>query len=281
MKKIGLVLEGGAMRGMYTAGIIDTFLDENIEVDTIIGVSAGALFGINYLSKQKGRVLRYNKKYANDKNYMGLHSLITTGNLVNTDFAYNKLPMELDPFDEKTFRKSKTKFYATVTNVENGEAEYIQITDTYKQIDAFRASGSMPFVSQIVEYDNKKYLDGALADSIPIKKMQEMGCDKIIVVLTKPDNYRKKKHPEFIAKAYYKKYPALAKAINTRYKIYNETLDYIEELESKKEIFVLRPSKDLKISRVEKDVDKIEAQYNLGVSDCKSALSKLKKFIEK
>ena len=118
MTKIGLVLEGGAMRGIYTAGIVDTFLEKNINIDAIIGVSAGALFGVNYVSKQKGRVLRYNKKYANDKNYMGIHSLITTGNLVNTEFAYDKLPMELDPFDEKEFKKSKTKFYATVTNVD-------------------------------------------------------------------------------------------------------------------------------------------------------------------
>ena len=281
MKKIGLVLEGGAMRGMYTAGIIDTFLEENINIDTIIGVSAGALFGINYLSKQKGRVLRYNKKYANDKSYMGIHSLITTGNLVNTEFAYHKLPMELDPFDEKTFRKSKTKFYATVTNVETGKAEYIHITDTHKQIDAFRASGSMPFVSQIVDYDNNKYLDGALADSIPIKKMQEMGCDKIIVVLTQPANYRKRSFPTFFANTYYKKYPALANSINTRPQQYNESLDYIEKLEKNNDIFVLRPSKNTKIKRVEKNVDKIEEQYNLGVSDCKANLSKLKKFLEK
>ena len=189
--------------------------------------------------------------------------------------------MKLDPFDEKEFKKSKTKFYATVTNVDTGKAEYIHITSTYDQINAFRASGSMPFVSQMVDYDGNKYLDGALADSIPIKKMQEMGYDKIIVVLTKPANYRKKKNPEFIAKMFYKKYPNLINAINTRYQKYNETLDYIEELEKDNKIFVFRPSKDLKISRVEKNVDKIQAQYDLGVSDCKNNLSKLKKYLEK
>lgn len=280
MTKIGLVLEGGAMRGMYTAGIVDTFLDENINVDAIIGVSAGALFGVNYVSKQKGRALRYNKKYAKDKNYMGLYSLITTGSLVNKEFAYNKLPNELDPFDEKEFQKSKTKFYATVTNVETGAPEYILIKDTHKQINAFCASGSMPFVSQLVDYENQKYLDGALGDSIPIKKMQELGYDKIIVVLTKPLNYRKKKHPEFIAKMFYKEYPNLINAINTRYKHYNETLDYIEELEKDNKIFVFRPTKDLKISRVEKNPDKLQAQYDLGVSDCKKDLSELKKYLE-
>lgn len=281
MKKIGLVLEGGAMRGMYTAGVVDTFLDEDINVDAIIGVSAGALFGVNYVSKQKGRVLRYNKKYAGDPNYMGLRSFITTGSLVNKEFAYNKLPNELDPFDEETFQKSKTKFYATVTNIENGKAEYILIKDTHKQMDAFRASGSMPFVSEIVEYENNKYLDGALADSIPVKKMQELGYDKIIVVLTQPDGYRKKKHPESIAKMFYKKYPALANAINTRYIHYNETLDYIKELEKENKIFVIRPSKKINIKRVEKDPNKIEAQYNLGVEDTKNILKNLKKYLDK
>lgn len=280
MKKIGLVLEGGAMRGMYTAGVVDTFLDEDINVDAIIGVSAGALFGVNYVSKQKGRVLRYNKKYAGDPNYMGLRSFITTGSLVNKEFAYNKLPNELDPFDEETFQKSKTKFYATVTNIENGKAEYILIKDTHKQMDAFRASGSMPFVSEIVEYENNKYLDGALADSIPVKKMQELGYDKIIVVLTQPDGYRKKKHPESIAKMFYKKYPALANAINTRYIHYNETLDYIKELEKENKIFVIRPSKKINIKRVEKDPNKIEAQYNLGVEDTKNILKNLKKYLD-
>lgn len=281
MKKIGLVLEGGAMRGMYTAGVVDTFLDEDINVDAIIGVSAGALFGVNYVSKQKGRVLRYNKKYAGDPNYMGVRSFITTGSLVNKEFAYNKLPNELDPFDEETFQKSKTKFYATVTNIENGKAEYILIKDTHKQMDAFRASGSMPFVSEIVEYENNKYLDGALADSIPVKKMQELGYDKIIVVLTQPDGYRKKKHPESIAKMFYKKYPALANAINTRYIHYNETLDYIKELEKENKIFVIRPSKKINIKRVEKDPNKIEAQYNLGVEDTKNILKNLKKYLDK
>ena len=280
-KKIGLVLEGGAMRGLYTSGVIDTFLDEKIHFDEIIGVSAGALFGVNYVSKQKGRTLRYNKKYIKNRNYMGLWSLITTGSIVNKDFAYNKIPNELDPFDEKTFQKSKTKFYATITNIETGQPEYIHITNTEKQMDAFRASGSMPFVSEIVEYEGNKYLDGALGDSIPVLKAKEMGFDKIVVVLTQPENYRKKKNPSWIAKLYYRKYPELIKVINNRYQKYNETLDIIKKMEKNKEIFVIRPSEKLNIKRIEKNVSKMDAVYDIGLKDAKKNLKKLKKYLEK
>jgi predicted patatin/cPLA2 family phospholipase len=280
MKKTCLVLEGGAMRGIYTSAIIDTFLDENIHFDCLIGVSAGALFGVNYVSKQKERSLRYNKKYINNPNYMGLWSLIKTGSIVNKDFAYNKIPNELDKFDEKEFKKSKTKFYATITNIETGLPEYIHIKDTSKQIDAFRASGSMPFVSEIVDYEGNKYLDGALGDSIPVLKAKEMGYDKIVVVLTQPEDFRKKKNPAWIAKLMYHKYPKLIEAINTRYLKYNETLDIIKDLEKKKEIFVIRPSSPLNIKRIEKDLTKIDNVYDLGLKDAKKSLKKLKKYME-
>lgn len=280
MKKIGLVLEGGAMRGMYTAGILDSLLDTNIKIDGIIGVSAGALFGVNYCSKQKGRSLRYNKKYINDPRYMSLKSLLKTGNIVNTEFAYHEMPFKLDPFDEETYSKSKTDFYAVVTNIRTGQAEYKKIINCSIQIDELRASGSMPFVSTPVKIDKEEYLDGALADSIPVLKCQEMGYDKIIVVLTKPLTYRKKKRPAFLAKMYYKKYPNLVNAINTRYLKYNETLDIIIDKENKKEIFVFRPSQDLKIKRIEKDVDKLQAMYDLGVKDFQDNLKALKKYLK-
>ena len=279
--KICFVLEGGAMRGMYTAGILDELLETNIKVDTIIGVSAGALFGVNYVSKQKGRSLRYNKKYAKDKRYMSLRSLIKTGNLVNTEFAYHELPTKLDIFDEETYSKSKTDFYAVVTNIETGEAEYKKIINATIQVDELRASGAMPYVSQPVKINENYYLDGALADSIPVLKAKEMGFDKIVVILTKPLNYRKKKRPFWIPKLFYKKYPKLIDAINNRYKMYNETLDIISNLESKKEIFVFRPSKDLKISRVEKDESKLQAMYDLGIKDFKDNLKNLKKYLKK
>ena len=276
---IGLVLEGGAMRGLYTAGVLDVFLDNNIKVDGIIGVSAGVLFGVNYLSKQKGRGIRYNKKFAKDKRYMGMRSFLTTGNIVNKDFAYYEIPTKLDIFDEETFEKSDTDFWATVTNIETGEAEYIKLEKPIDQMEVLRATSAMPLVSKIVEWDNKKYLDGGVSDSIPVEKCKSMGYGKIIVVLTRTIEYRKKKANSLLAKVKYKEYPKLIETMENRYKKYNETVEKIIDMENKKEIFVIRPSKDLKIKRIEKDVDKLQAMYDLGVSDCKKQLEDLKEYI--
>lgn len=276
---IGLVLEGGAMRGLYTAGVLDVFLDNNIKVDGIIGVSAGVLFGVNYLSKQKGRAIRYNKKFAKDKRYMGMRSFITTGNIINKDFAYYEISLKIDIFDEETFEKSNTNFWATVTNIETGEAEYLKLTNVFEQMELLRATSAMPIVSKIVEIDGKKYLDGGVSDSIPVEKCKSIGYDKIIVVLTRPIEYRKKKTNSLVAKVKYKKYPNLIETMENRYKKYNETVEKIIDMENKKEIFVIRPSKDLKLKRIEKDVDKLQAMYDLGISDCKKQLENLKKYV--
>ncbi len=279
--KVGLVLEGGAMRGLYTSGVLDVFLDNNIEVDCIIGVSAGALFGINYCSKQKGRVLRYQKKYVLDKDYMSLKNLIQTGDFINKQLAYYDIPRKHDVFDEKEFKKSKTKFYLVVTNVETGKAEYIKITDTEKQIKYFEATAAMPFVSTMVEIGDKKYLDGALADSIPLVKMQEMGYDKIIVIQTKIAGYRKKKPAKFLANRRYRGHTKLIDAINTRYMRYNAAANAVDELEKRKEIFVFRPSRKVNISRVEKDPARLQEMYDLGVMDATDKLNDLLKYLEK
>lgn len=275
---IGLVLEGGAMRGLYTAGVLDVFLDNNIKVDGIIGVSAGVLFGVNYLSKQKGRAIRYNKKFAKDKRYMGMRSFLTTGNIINKEFAYYEIPFKIDVFDEETFEKSNTDFWATVTNIETGEAEYLKLNNVFEQMELLRATSAMPIVSEIIEIDGKKYLDGGVSDSIPVEKCKSMGYDKIIVVLTRTIEYRKKKASSTLAKIKYKEYPKLIETMENRYKKYNETVEKIIDMENKKEIFVIRPSKDLKIKRIEKDVDKLQAMYDLGVSDCKKQLEDLKEY---
>ncbi len=276
---IGLVLEGGAMRGLYTSGVLDVFLDNNIKVDGIIGVSAGVLFGVNYVSKQKGRSIRYNKKFARDKRYMGMRSFLTTGNIINRDFAYYEIPTKLDIFDEETFEKSDTDFWATVTNIETGEAEYIKLEKPIEQMEVLRATSAMPLVSKIVEWDNKKYLDGGVSDSIPVEKCKSMGYDKIIVVLTRTIEYRKKKANSLLAKIKYKEYPKLVEKMENRYKKYNETVEKIIDMENKKEIFVIRPSKDLKLKRIEKDIDKLQAMYDLGISDCNKCLNSLKEYI--
>ena len=267
------------MRGIYTAGVIDVFLKRNIHVDAIIGTSAGALFGINYVSNQKERAIRYNKHYCKRKDYMGFYSLITTGNIMNKEFCFDKLVNELDPFDFETFKNSKTKFYVTVTNLETGEAEYPQIKDFNQDMEYLRASGSMPCLSKIVEINGNKYLDGGIADAIPVEKCKELGYDKIIVVLTRPLDYRKKKSNMFLASIMYKKYPNLIKIMEKKYENYNNTVEKIIDMENKKEIFVIRPSKTIKVGRIEKDENKLQEMYNLGIEDCKSCIKDLKKFI--
>ena len=277
---VGLVLEGGAMRGMYTAGVLDVFLENNIKVDGIIAVSAGVLFGVNYLSKQKGRVIRYNKKFVKDKRYMGIGSLLKTGNIINKDFAYYEVPFKLDVFDEKEYEKSKTELYATLTNVETGLPEYKRITNVFEQMEILRATAAMPFVSKIVEINEKKYLDGGIADSIPIDKCKEYNFDKIIVILTRPINYRKRKGNTVITKVWYKKYPNLVEKINNRYDNYNKSVEKIIDLENKKEIFVIRPSKTIKIKRIEKDENKLQEMYDLGIEDSKRQIENLKGYLE-
>lgn len=281
--RVGLVLEGGAMRGIYTAGVIDTLMKENILVDGIIGVSAGALFGMNYKSKQIGRVKRYNENYIKDKNYFGINSYLKTGNVMNEEFCFHKLINELDPVDFDEFKNNKVEFYVVVTNIENGNAEYIKINDLRNkdELEYLRASGSMPFFSKIVNINNKKYLDGAIGDSIPLKKMKELGFDKLIVVLTRPKGYKKKKKLFKFGKFYYKDYPLFVKKINERYKNYNNEINYIEKEYKNNNIVVIRPSRLIKIKRIEKNIDKINEMYDLGVNDTLSMLEEIKVYLNK
>lgn len=281
--RVGLVLEGGAMRGIYTAGVIDTLMKENILVDGIIGVSAGALFGMNYKSKQIGRVKRYNENYIKDKNYFGINSYLKTGNVMNEEFCFHKLINELDPVDFDEFKNNKVEFYVVVTNIESGNAEYIKINDLRNkdELEYLRASGSMPFFSKIVNVNNKKYLDGAIGDSIPLKKMKELGFDKLIVVLTRPKGYKKKKKLFKFGKFYYKDYPLFVKKINERYKNYNNEINYIEKEYKNNNIVVIRPSKLIKIKRIEKNIDKINEMYELGVNDTLSMLDEIKVYLNK
>ena len=280
MRKSCLVLEGGAMRGIYTAGVLDALMKEKIKVDAVIGVSAGALFGVNYVSHQPERVLRYNLDNINNKDYMGFSSLIRTGNIMNEEFCFNKLIYETDPFDFDTFDKSKIKFYATMTNIETGEAEYKEITNSRKEMDYLKASGSMPLLSKIVKIDNKLYLDGGIGDSIPVKKAQELGYDKIIVVTTQPKEYIKKKYKMLPFKIAYKKYPNFINTLKNRHIKYNETTKYIINEENKGNIFVIRPTRKVKIKKIEKDPNIIKEQYYLGFNDMENSLEALKKYLK-
>ena len=277
--KVGLVLEGGAMRGMFTAGVLDVFLDEQIHIDGIVSVSAGALFGVNLPSKQRGRVLRYNKKYLNDKRYMGWHSLFTTGNIVNKEFAFYQLPFELDVFDQAAFARSGIDFYTVLTNVESGDAEYVKIHDAFDQMETLRATSAMPFVSKMVEINGKKYLDGGIADSIPLHFCQQLGYDKIIVILTRPLDYRKTLTNPLIFNAFYHRYPKLVERLTNRYADYNRAVEDVIRLNEQGEIFVIRPSVTLPIRRIEKDVAKVQAMYDLGVKDAKTVIPALKRYL--
>ena len=278
--KTCVVVEGGALRGIYAAGVLDALYEENIKIDAMIGVSMGALVGINYLSKQPGRALRYNLKYCPNRNYIGVFSLLKTGDIANKQFAYYDLPLRLDPFDYDAFAKSKIKFYCTVTNLESGKAEYIEIKDPYKQIEYIRAGASMPAVSNIVKIKKKEYLDGGIADSIPVMKAIEMGYDKIIVILTRPLGYRKSPSKLKFLSWKYGKYPKFKKTLEKRNSHYNETLDIIKELESNKEIFVIRPSRKVPIKRIEHNPKMVQAQYDLGVEDFQEKKTELYGYLD-
>lgn len=279
--KVGLVLEGGAMRGMFTAGVLDVLLDEQIAIDGALTVSAGALFGVNFPAKQRGRVLRYNLKYLNDKRYMGWHSLLTTGNVVNKDFAFYTLPFSLDPFDQATFSASQVDFWVTLTNVETGEAEYVKITDAFAQMEALRATSAMPLVSKMVEIDGKKYLDGGIADSIPLDKALALGYDKIIVILTRPLEYRKIPSNNWLFKLFYRRYPKLIERWANRYAEYNQAVEKVIQMANTGDIFVIRPSQNLNISRLEKDPNKVQAMYDLGIKDGQAAIAGLREYLAK
>lgn len=281
--RVGLVLEGGAMRGLFTAGVLDVMLENNIEIDGIVGVSAGALFGPNYFSRQKGRVLRYMSKYAKDKRYISYRNLILTGNIVSKDFAYYKVQEELDRFDNEEFKKNNKEFLAVATNVKTGKCEYLQITDAFKDMEKLRASSSVPLVSKMVEVGGKYYLDGAISNSIPVDKFVDEGFDKIIVVLTRPIDYKKgplNKRKIRMIGFKYKKYPKFLEAMKNRYKVYNDTLERIKDLEKEGRIFVIRPKENINIKIVERDSNKLKEAYDLGVNEAKEVIDNLKKYLE-
>lgn len=280
MTKKGLIIEGGGMRGIYAAGVLDVFLENKIEFDGVIGVSAGAIQGCSFVSGQKGRSIRFYKKYCKDDRFMSLKSLIKTGNIIGTDFCYHEIPDTLDLYDYDAFEKSPTKFYVSCTNVETGKPEYPEVTDMKKQVDLIRASASLPLVSQIVEVEGKKYLDGGCTDSIPLRGFQKMGYQKNVVVLTRHDGYVKKPQKMFFVKLVYRKYPKFCYALSKRHVRYNRTVEDIKKQQEEGRIFLIQPSQELDIRRLSKDTDKIQKIYEIGVRDAKEALPELKAWLK-
>ena len=278
--KTGLVLEGGGVRGIYTAGVLDLFMEHGITFDGVIGVSAGAIHGCSYLSNQKGRSIRYYKKYCNDPRFMSFKSWIKTGDIVGADFCYRKLPDELDVYDHEAFYKNTSAFFVTCSNVETGKAEYIQIKDMKTQIDALRASASLPYFSRIVEINGKKYLDGGCTDSIPIEAFLNMGYEKNVVILTREATYRKKPEKEILSKLFYRKFPEFTNALLNRYNSYNQTVERIMELEKEGKIFVIRPQEALNIGRMEKDPINVQRVYDIGYADGQRYLNDMLKWMK-
>ena len=268
--RVGLVLEGGAMRGMFTAGVLDILMDNNIKIDGIIGTSAGALFGPNYYSKQRGRVIRYNKRFCQDKRYVSMRNLILTGNIISKKYAFYKMNNELDKFNEKEFKRNNKGFWAVATNVETGLPEYLKITKPLAEMEKLRASSAIPLVSRMVKIDNKKYLDGGIGDSIPIEALMRKDYDKIIVILTQPINFLKppldKKTIRKI-KIRYWRYPRLIEAMKNRYNNYNESLELVKKLEKEHKAFVIRPKEKINIKLVERNPDVLQKVYEQGINE--------------
>lgn len=280
MKK-GLILEGGAMRGMFTAGVIDVMMEHDIAFDGAIGVSAGAVFGCNYKSHQIGRSLRYNTKFCQDPRYASFRSLLTTGDLYGADFCYNEIPNKLDPFDVETYQNSPMEFYVVCTDVETGKPVYQKcMTGDAHDILWMRASASMPLVSRIVEVDGYKLLDGGISDSIPIRQFQKLGYDRNIIILTQPLDYVKPKNQMVpLLRIMMRKYPNLVRTMRFRHDIYNATTAYIRKLEQKGRVLVIRPEAPLNIARVEHDPKELTRVYQLGRSVAEKRLEEMQAFL--
>lgn len=280
--KTGLILEGGAMRGLFSAGVMDVFMENGIEFDAAIGVSAGAAFGCNYKSRQIGRVIRYNKRFAKDWRFCSFRSLITTGNLFGAEFCYHTIPDSIDIFDTEAYLANPMDFYVVCTDVETGKAVYINSDDAGDDsLEYFRASASMPLVSTPVEINGKKYLDGGIADSVPIQYFESIGYGRNVIILTQPMGYIKK--PSSAAKLMkyaLKQYPMIAKTMENRHNEYNETLAYIAEKEKVGEVLVIRPESALDIGRTEHDPERMQKVYDLGRAAGEKYLNKVKEFIK-
>ena len=279
MKK-GLIMEGGALRGMFTCGVIDVFLEENIVFDGAAGISAGAAFGCNFKSRQIGRAIRYNKKYRSDPRYCSVRSWLKTGDLFGVEFCYHELPDRLDPFDRETFRNNPMEFYVGATDVETGHAVFHKCSDGgAADIEWMRASASMPVVSRPVQIGKYTLLDGGIVDPVPFRYMENRGYDRNVIILTQPLGYRKPKSSPAM-QTLLKKYPAVAKAMAVRHIRYNRQMDEIRERELAGKALVIRPPQALGISRTEKDPAELERVYQTGRAEGKKQLERVRKFLE-
>ena len=279
--KTALVMEGGAMRGMFTCGVIDVMMENGIDFEAAAGISAGAAFGCNYKSRQIGRAIRYNKAYCKDPRYCSLRSLRKTGDLYGVDFCYRELPLELDVFDRATFAADPMEFYVGATDINTGEAVYHKCSDGGKaDFEWMRASASMPLVSRIVEIDGRELLDGGIVDAVPYRFMESLGYSRNVIILTQPEGYRKKKSKALLPVRWkLRKYPKLVGAMADRHLMYNRQMDEIDGREHSGSAFVIRPPEPLNIGRTEKDPAELERVYRIGREEALRRLTELKAFL--
>ena len=279
MKK-GLVLEGGAMRGLWTAGVTDVMMEHNVWPDGLIGVSAGAAFGCNYKSRQVGRAIRYNTRFARDKRYSGLWSLVTSGDYFNAKFGYHVVPFDYDVFDTKTFEENPMQFIVVCTDVLTGQAVYHDMQHvSYEELEWLRASASMPLVSKVVEVEGHKLLDGGVSDSIPLSYFESIGYDRNVVILTQPLGYRKapsKLMP--LMRLSLRKYPQFVKAMSERYLMYNKQLEYVAQAESEGRCLVIRPDEKIPIGHISHDAEQMRHVYEIGRQVGERYIEKIKEF---
>lgn len=282
-KDIALVLEGGGMRGAYSAGVLDALQDERLKFGGYAGTSAGATHLCNYLSEQRNRNFRLDTIHSKDKRYMSLVNWIRTGNYFDLEFCYHTVPEVIDPFDFDTFKKNaaESEFYVAASNVETGGSEHFRVQDLRTDMDAIRASSSLALVSSLVEYQGKKMFDGNTADSIPFEFMDSIGFKKQVVITSRPSHYRKGPNSLlWLYRIVYQKYPNFVKAVGDRFLRYNKCLETLARWENVGKAFVFRPESDIKISRVEKDTAKLEALYELGLKDGRDRMQELYKWLE-
>jgi predicted patatin/cPLA2 family phospholipase len=281
MKK-GLVLEGGAMRGLWTAGVTDVMMEHNVRPDGLIGVSAGAAFGCNYKSWQVGRAIRYNTRFAKDKRYSGWRSLLTTGDYFNAQFGYHVVPYEYDLFDTETFRQSPLEFTVVCTDVETGEAVYHVMDHVdYDELEWLRASASMPLVSKVVEVQGRKLLDGGVSDSIPLEYYERQGYRRNVVILTQPLGYQKEHNRLMpLMRLALRQYPRFLKALDERHLMYNQQLRYVAQAEQEDRCLVIRPEGKIPIGHLSHDPQQMRKVYDLGRQVGQKYIDKIKEFYE-
>ena len=279
--KSALVLEGGAMRGIFTCGVIDIFMENGISFDAVCGVSAGAVFGSNYKSGQIGRGVRYNKKYGRDPRYCSIRSLIKTGDLYGFEFCYHEIPDKLDVFDKKAFSENPMNFFVGATDVYSGKTVYHKC-ESCDETDILWmcASASMPLLSRVVTVDGYTLLDGGISDPIPYRYMEEIGYNRNVIILTQPKDFKKAKSRSVpLMKLMLKKYPAIVDAMEHRHEIYKKQLDEICDMEKSGKVYVIRPSESMGIGRTEKNPDELERVYQMGRAEAKKRLNEVKSFI--